>query len=182
MKQGQGGARASLPYGARYGIVAGKDSCFPLPLSPHSVRSSGLLAYKYCRPLRPGRNSLLFLKNFNPFVLRSMASNAFPVPCDTEMEPAVDFSPPPVLSSTETGSPTGFSFELAASSARLRTFLPVKIIERCEGGIKPFEISFRSEVLLSPIAGPYGNYVGSCEGERYVITVFTFQRRSYPMV
>lgn len=88
----------------------------------------------------------------------------------------------PATPATEAPLPDKPPFELAASSLRLRSFLPVKIIQRHEGGIRPFEVTFPCEVLLRPIAGPYGNYVGCDGGERYVFCLTLFEYLLYPGV
>lgn len=59
------------------------------------------------------------------------------------------------------------AFELVGSSLRLRNFVPVKILRKYDRGYTPFEICFPADVLLRPISGPYGNYIGASGGERY---------------
>ena len=105
----------------------------------------------------------------------SMASTAFPTQFEMEVDVATDFQDSPGSSTapSSTGAPPVDKpcFELAASSIRLRSFLPVKIIQRHAGGVKPFEVAFPCEVLLRPISGPYGNFLGCEEGERYVFSM-----------
>ena len=105
----------------------------------------------------------------------SMASAPFPTQFEMEVDVATDFHGCPGSSTapSSTGAPPvdKSCFELAASSVRLRSFLPVKIIQRHAGGIKPFEVAFPCEVLLRPISGPYGNFLGCEEGERYVFSM-----------
>jgi hypothetical protein len=60
------------------------------------------------------------------------------------------------------------AFELVGSSLRLRNFVPVKVLRKYDGGYRPFEVCFPAEVLLDPISGTYGNYIGASGGERYV--------------
>lgn len=58
------------------------------------------------------------------------------------------------------------AFELVGSSARLRNFMPVKILRKIDSGYLPFEICFPAEILVRPISGLYGNYIGASGGEK----------------
>ena len=58
-------------------------------------------------------------------------------------------------------------FELIQSSPRLRNFVPVKILcDQLDGTHVRHGCTFTAKVLLKPIAGLYGNFVGSEGGKK----------------
>lgn len=62
---------------------------------------------------------------------------------------------------------TGTNFDLIQSSLRLRNFIPVKILcDQPDGTYVRQGYTFEAKVLLKPIAGLYGNFVGSKGGEK----------------
>ena len=61
------------------------------------------------------------------------------------------------------------SIVLLASSRRLRDFIPVRLLERKEdGSCTQLSIVVLGRILERPISSPYGNFVGSLNGQRYV--------------
>lgn len=58
-------------------------------------------------------------------------------------------------------------FELIKSSPRLRNLVPIKILcARPDGTHARHGCTFTAKVLLKPIAGLYGNFVGSEGGKK----------------
>lgn len=111
-----------------------------------------------------------------------MASNSSLASSAMDLSPAQDIegvpstfppSPEDVVQDSLTPAPAEESparkpsFELVGSSLSLRNFVPVKILRKYDGGHRPFEVCFPAEVLLRPISGTYGNYVGASGGKRY---------------
>lgn len=59
------------------------------------------------------------------------------------------------------------NFELIQSSYRLRSFIPVKVVcAQLDGTHMRLGYTFTAKVLLKPIAGLYGNFVGSEGGKK----------------
>ena len=93
-------------------------------------------------------------------------SDAFPRSSDVFSQSSIEdgeLLSPDSLEKSSNGTP---AFELVGSSVRLRNFMPVKILRKIDSGYQPFEICFPAEILVRPISGLYGNYIGASGGEK----------------
>jgi hypothetical protein len=59
------------------------------------------------------------------------------------------------------------TFELVSSSRRLMNFVPVKVLcPQADGSYVRHGYTFNAKVLLKPISGPYGNFLGAEKGRK----------------
>jgi hypothetical protein len=90
--------------------------------------------------------------------------------------------------SNRPGSKTGekaqrHSFQLVASSFRLKNLVPIKILcLQADGTYIRQGYTFDAQVLLHPIAGPYGNFRGSEGSAKYVRSRFKYDFPFYHML